>query len=851
MCRTAREVCLYSSEHLPLFLSTCGFVTISSLMRARIQRALDASFRPLLGDDVFISYSRQDASTYAAGLASELAHRGLSCRFDQWGSEPGKEVPAQILRALRRSGLLVVIGTIGATHSASIDLEIRTFIKTKRLIVPIDIDGSMREASWWPLILGLPISEDQPGEQGSEREPAHTLPTKPSSEVLDRVENSITFTKRNARLRRIAAGTLVILAILVAAAFVALHRASTAALEVSRQTQLAAQSAKDLARAELKRSQADALAQKALSAQQDAKKKQTEAERSLATSRREYDQQKKITASATRDRIAAEEKKAEAERLLADAQVKVKEQTAIADSRKLARQALDAPSTNYQLALETAVKAVETYPSQEAIVSLTSAIKGLDREMSMVLQPSIVSTSDDGKLVAVASPLGDARLIDTERHLETPLCGLAAPVKHLAFSPAGHDLLAVRQEGQNSALAIQIWDTQTRRLAGTAHLRSHDINLQIWFVPGETRFIVGTFSERLRLFDLPSGRLMRELEGTNGHDRVVFNPKNPSFLSYKESLPYMADPPAIWNANAGELLWRLNSGRPFESAAFDSAGNSLLAQWSLDPGKPSGFTLLTLDEKGVPTQSQPYDRLVFDYANLAAYHLPQFRFTIDDALHNKYPQLVQGCRDLMLVDPKGRIALCGQGGKAPLIFELTGLRLVGPLDRWTLGGLDHAEFSPDGSVIAFVDYNGVLGVWSAVSRGKLWTTQALRGRTAFSSDGRRLFIWDSTPGIIKVFETASGKLLHTLTHPNSPMVSSAASTADLLNVLWLDPKGEHAITRTEHAILFWDVDQEQILYTRNLFEPDRQHLAQDRQDMDAGAAGQLLAIAKQRLQTCE
>src|SRR4029453_17338437 len=45
--------------------------------------------RLLLGDDIFISYSRADGAGYAARLAGELTRDGLSCGFDQWGACPG------------------------------------------------------------------------------------------------------------------------------------------------------------------------------------------------------------------------------------------------------------------------------------------------------------------------------------------------------------------------------------------------------------------------------------------------------------------------------------------------------------------------------------------------------------------------------------------------------------------------------------------------------------------------------------------------------------------------------------------------------------------------------------------
>ena len=58
--------------------------------------------RFILGDNIFVSYSRADTVRYAKGLASELANRGFSCRLDQWDSEPGADMPATLVRGLRR-----------------------------------------------------------------------------------------------------------------------------------------------------------------------------------------------------------------------------------------------------------------------------------------------------------------------------------------------------------------------------------------------------------------------------------------------------------------------------------------------------------------------------------------------------------------------------------------------------------------------------------------------------------------------------------------------------------------------------------------------------------------------------
>lgn len=186
-------------------------------------------WKRFFGDDVFISYSRIDGATYAAGLAGALAARRLSCRFDQWGAPPGKEIPEDLLKPLRRSAMLVVVGTAAAGRSPHVEREIREFLKTQRLIVPIDVDGTLQSAEWWPMIAGLAFS--------SERKSA--LRTEPSQEVIDRIINCINFTSRNRRLQRYTGAAASTFLLLAGAAVVAGRRAAANRREANRQQELA------------------------------------------------------------------------------------------------------------------------------------------------------------------------------------------------------------------------------------------------------------------------------------------------------------------------------------------------------------------------------------------------------------------------------------------------------------------------------------------------------------------------------------------------------------------------------------------------------------------------------------
>src|SRR4051794_15155372 len=109
----------------------------------RAVRALERTVRLLLGDDIFVSYSRQDGADYAMAVASAMATRRYTCRIDQWEASPGERVPPSILRTVRRSSMLVVVASKAAGTSENVEQEIETFLRTGRNIVVVDIDGSV------------------------------------------------------------------------------------------------------------------------------------------------------------------------------------------------------------------------------------------------------------------------------------------------------------------------------------------------------------------------------------------------------------------------------------------------------------------------------------------------------------------------------------------------------------------------------------------------------------------------------------------------------------------------------------------------------------------------------------
>src|SRR2546425_141881 len=106
----------------------------------------------LLGDDIFISYSRGDSTNYAPALANRLGERGFICYVDQYGTDINDDLPPRLLRKLLRSTSLVLIGSERAVNSLPVRREIDLFKTTGRPIIPIDVDGALSKSGWYEII---------------------------------------------------------------------------------------------------------------------------------------------------------------------------------------------------------------------------------------------------------------------------------------------------------------------------------------------------------------------------------------------------------------------------------------------------------------------------------------------------------------------------------------------------------------------------------------------------------------------------------------------------------------------------------------------------------------------------
>jgi WD40 repeat protein len=186
-------------------------------MRQRFAFAWSA----ILGYDIFISYRRTDGSAYAEKLWRDLKSAGLTPFLDRDETPGGAHLTPTLVRALRKSRMLVVLLTPDVLDSEWVQQEVETFATfTGRAIVPINIDNyigrhnlggtrlaRLKEYSW--------IEETREGlETGV-----------PSQDVLTEIAKGFRKVRVRSISRVITSAVMVALAVAAVTTFIQMRRA--------------------------------------------------------------------------------------------------------------------------------------------------------------------------------------------------------------------------------------------------------------------------------------------------------------------------------------------------------------------------------------------------------------------------------------------------------------------------------------------------------------------------------------------------------------------------------------------------------------------------------------------------
>ena len=183
---------------------------LRSLLRL-VTRPFAWSANALFGYDFFISYSWNDPDrlgrNYAVALKNRLTDKGYTCFLDSTDYEKGADWREIGQLALRRTRKLLLVATPAIFGSKPVLREVRLFRRTGRDIIPIDIAGTLVNAT-----PSHALTEFIPNTRLRITEPDLNPVGGPADQVLKEISHSFGLTRQRTIRRRVVVAVMVALA---------------------------------------------------------------------------------------------------------------------------------------------------------------------------------------------------------------------------------------------------------------------------------------------------------------------------------------------------------------------------------------------------------------------------------------------------------------------------------------------------------------------------------------------------------------------------------------------------------------------------------------------------------------
>jgi WD40 repeat protein len=639
------------------------------------------NIRTFFADDIFISYARRDSSTYAAGLADELTKHGFSCFIDRLGTEANAELPQTLRSKIRSCTMLVVVGTKWSGSRDSIKDEIAEFNKTKRPIIPIDIDGSIYDAVWYKLIEGI---APEP-----EKNPDALDDGDPSPAVVSRIEKAFKYKRRNERLFRWTVGTAGVLALLIAVSVAAsfkaaseLARANSASVEAEKQTKAAVDSKieaeKAKGEAESAKSEAERAKRDASQAKEDANLARSEAERAQIVA----SEQQRLADLATR---RANEARADAEKQQA---IAVGRQTAtVADSRRARSVRLEARWADMF--------------QHSALLSL-EANKRLSR-LGIAPAESDQSLRDSLNLLPRS-----VKQFDHQHEIREAL-----------LTPDGKYLIA-----NEADRFIRVWDTTNH----TPVSPEIQLGRQVTFNSDRTAVAMIEKDGRLVVHKLPQGNLLWNRDQSNRYRFLQFSADG-RFLAAdvyspaSEETANQSHRMVLWDARSGEQFTEFKYDGDLIGTAFSPVDNKLALSLTRPAKLPDGSTSEAEEEKDNFVQ-------IWKIKNPVSSLLEEKQVAPKDKTTGCDRVAVYQPLSNLTYSPDGRFLAASTGFHATILDSSSWEEvayIAGPnqdpvqtRECSITEELRRLQFSPDGKSLGTVGKKGTMQTWDVLTGKQLW-----------------------------------------------------------------------------------------------------------------------------------
>lgn len=563
------------------------------------QKLFEKALAFLIGDDIFVSYSRVDGATYAAGIATELVNRGFSCRLDQWGTEAGTSVPASLTRALRRSAALVLVGTPGAANSKHVSEEVLEMSRRRRPIVPIIFPGvrlladktsngekivpaadlvgqgisvNSNQALWAAAIAGLPML----------CECNEVLTSgEPSGEIVNRIRRTFQFWTKDQRLR--------ISSMLIATVLLLLIGGSVWAARL----------------AVLNAAKAAHLNKAALLAQEEATKQKGLASHASTIAREQEEVARAATKKAQIETARADVAAKQASRFEVEAQ----QQKQVAEARQLTNQAsflISRYPEQLVAGSALALRAHKLNPSADSDEILREVTELLPQKPWHKKAIGVAAVAISTNHIAAVAEIDDVTLWYGGNQIETirdphfrPTC--------LKFSRDGAFLLigSIRQIEPAGMFDLDPEEASKLRSLPAGKLRMWDLNAkrEVWHVSYDQPVTSVAFNEPAELVAVGTGTAttagwVQELSFTDGSlIRRLDSPLGITGLAFSPNGKYLAISSRIFNAEVGVQgeakvvaadlsgsSWRIHDAGPVNGIAFspDSRRVAIAANSSIN-----------------------------------------------------------------------------------------------------------------------------------------------------------------------------------------------------------------------------------------------------------------------------
>lgn len=392
---------------------------------------------------------------------------------------------------------------------------------------------------------------------------------------------------------------------------------------------------------------------------------------------------------------------------------------------------------------------------------------------------------------AVTSPSPNA--VDLKPLYATPVPpGHSGPVKSVIFSPDGQSLFSVEGNG-----TIIRWNVATKQEIATYRGEGWDLLA----LSPDGKLVAGSGpNSRIRLWEVASGRLVREIQLSGGSERVMalaFSPDGKWLASSGAGYPNPQDNTVqLWEVASGRLIRQLVGHDKIVSLlAFSPDGKELAS--GINEGHLKFWEVATGLEKANWTLGSSAQLMGLAYSPdgktvaVSGYH--QLVWLWDTASHKERKSwAVQDNSGVLAFSPDGKTLVTGGDGG----YSAFQKRLERPVKLWDLNGtllktlpthVDETEalaFSPDGKLLASGGGGGTRAEGDSdiklidLASGQEFATLKGYGGGAgvlYLSPDSRTFTAQVSAYTIKQYEVRSGKELSTQDYPYLGDASLAVS----------------------------------------------------------------------------